>query len=81
MCILRYNDQKKNIKQAKKGYYAQKTVLLKICIVKSLDLMKEIASVRKSVALGGLESMKSTLKMKLETNHSSCKALELHFQD
>ena len=29
MCVLRYNDQKKNIKQAKKGYYAQKTVLLK----------------------------------------------------
>ena len=24
MCVLRYNDQKKNIKQAKKGYYAQK---------------------------------------------------------
>ena len=33
MCVLRYNDQKKNIKQAKKCYYAQKTVLLKISII------------------------------------------------
>ena len=33
MCVLRYNDQKKNIKQAKKGYYAQKKVLLKISII------------------------------------------------
>ena len=33
MCVLRYNDQTKNIKQAKKGYYAQKTVLLKISII------------------------------------------------
>ena len=33
MCVLRYNDQKKNIKQAKKGYHAQKKVLLKISII------------------------------------------------